>query len=206
MKRVELKADSSVVKGYQAIVPFAVDYSGVETAKAAWWTTDTELAEEGTPGENILEVSVSSRMEPYWKSFKMTKLRAAWQRRKIEKMRNPNCAASQHISSVPAGRTVLKNLWKKHASTFDFCKLSCRDMLKRVQELDDPQQQPVVMIGHAKDFVNDRQFEEFLATLSRRGGVRFVNMSECLHEMLHVCRISSATGMAKVVSSESERP
>jgi hypothetical protein len=79
-------------------------------------------------------------------------------------------------------------------------------MLRRIEELGDPQQQPVIMVGHSKDFANDRQFENFLATLSRRGDVRFVSMSECLHELWCVARISSTARRAKVVSSKSERP
>ncbi len=206
MKRVGLRADSSVVKGYRTDRPFTVDYSGAATARAAWWTTDTELTEEGTPGENVIELSVNSRMEPYWTSFKKTKLQAAWQRRKIEKTWGGGDATGQHLSSVPAGRTVLKNLFKKHASTFDFCKLSCQDMLKRLQGLDDPQQQPVVMIGHSKDFINDHQFEEFLATLSRSRSVRFMSVSESIHEMLSARRISRPTAMAREASRRSERP
>ena len=206
MKRIGLKADSSVVKGFRKTEPFMVDYSHVETGKAAWWTTDTDLAEEGTPGENILELSVSSRMEPYWKNFKMTKLQTALWRRKAERIGGGKDAAGKYITSLPSGRTVLKSLWKKHVSTFDFCKLSCRDMRKRIEELGDPQQQPVIMVGHSKDFANNRQFEEFLATLSRRGGVRFLSISECLHELLRVSRVSSTTRRTEVVSSESERP
>jgi hypothetical protein len=206
MKRIGLRADSSVVKGFRKTEPFVVDYSQVKTGKAAWWTTDTDLAEEGTPGENILELSVSARREPYWKNFKMTKLQTALWRRKAERIGGGKDAAGKYITSLPSGRTVLKNLLKQHVSTFDFCKFSCRDMLKRIEELGDPQQQPVIMAGHSKDFANDSQFEEFLATLSRRGGVRFVSMSECLHEMLYVPHVSSATRRAKVVSSESERP
>jgi hypothetical protein len=184
MKRVGLRADSSVVKGYRTDAPFAVDYSHVGIGKAAWWTTDAELTKEGAPGENVIELSVSSRMEPYWKSFKKTTLRAALRRHKIERAVPRNHFLGNRMSSVPAGRVVLKNLLKKHAGTFDFCKLSCRDMLKRIQELDDRRQQPVVMIGHSKDFVNDRQFEEFLAALSRIRTVRFASMSEILQEAL----------------------
>jgi hypothetical protein len=143
---------------------------------------------------------VSSRMEPYWKSFQIAKLRAAWLRRKIEKGWDGNHAAGRQISSVPTGRAVLKNLWKKHASTFDFCKLSCPDMLKRLQELNDPQQQPVVMIGHAKDFLNDRQFEEFLATLSHRGNVRFMSIPESLHGMLCMLRAPRAATIVDTAS------
>jgi hypothetical protein len=206
MKRIGLRADSSVVKGFRKTEPFAVDYSHVKTGKAAWWTTDTDLAEEGTPGENILELSVSARREPYWKNFKMTKLQTALWRRKAERIGGGRDAAGKYITSLPSGRTVLKRLLRKHVSAFDFCKFSCRDMLERIEELGDPQQQPIVMVGHSKDFANDSQFEAFLATLSHRGGVRFASMSESVQEMLSAPSISSSTKRAKAVSSESERP
>ncbi len=187
MKSIGLRADSSVVKGHRSIVPFAVDYSRVETGKAAWWTTDAELIAEGKPGENIIELSVSSTMEPYWKSFKLAKLRAALRRRQIERACIDGRANGNGngVSSVPSYRAVLRKMLTKHASTFDFCKLSCQDMLERIGGLDHPQQQPVVMIGHAKDFVNDRQFERFLAALSGSASVRFVTMSETIQAMLH---------------------
>lgn len=206
MKKIGLKADSSVIKGFRKTEPFAVDYSHVPPGKAAWWTTDTDLTEEGAPGENILELSVSSRMEPYWKNFKMTKLQTALWRRKAERVGGGKDAAGKYISSLPSGRTVLKSLWRKHVSTFDFGKFSCRDMLQRIEELGEPQQQPVILVGHSKDFANDRPLEEFLTTLSRRGDVRFLSMSECLQEMLRGARISRPPQRAEAVSSEAERP
>jgi hypothetical protein len=186
MKTVGLKADSSVVKGFRIAAPFAVDYSCVKTARAAWWTTDTELTLEGTPGEHILELPVSSRMEPYWRSLRPVKLRAALHRRQAGRPSH-NGHGNDHgngngPSSVPSCRTVLKKMLTQHASTFDFCKLSCRDMLQRIQELDNHQPQPVVMVGHSKDFVNDRHFDEFLAALSRRKTVCFMSMSEIIQD------------------------
>jgi len=85
MKTVGLRADSSVVKGYRTTGSFEVDYSHVKIADTAWWTTDADLVEEGLPGEGVLELSVSSRIEPYWKRFKWTRLRAALHRRQIER-------------------------------------------------------------------------------------------------------------------------
>jgi hypothetical protein len=202
MKRVGLRADSSVVKGYQTTVPFEVDYSRVGIDKAAWWTTDGELAEEGTPGENVVELSVSAGMQPYWKSFKWARLRAALKRWKIERASAGNDSADKPISSVPPGWTVLMTLLKKRASTFDFCKLSCKDMLDRVRELGDYRQQPVVAIGHSKDSLNEYQFDRFLATLSRSKEVRFVSMSEYVHEMLSMPRIPRS---AEIVDTGSDR-
>lgn len=202
MKRVGLRVDSSVVKGYRMTAPFKVDYSRVGIDKAAWWTTDTELTEEGTPGENVIELSVSAKMQPYWKSLKWTKLRAALKRWKVERASAGDNDANEAISSVPSGWAVLTNLLKKRASTFDFCKLSCRDMLDRVREVTEDRQLPVVAIGHSKDFINDRQFDRFLATLSGSKEVRFVSMSEYVHEMLSVPRIP---GSAEIVDAGSNR-
>jgi hypothetical protein len=184
MKRVGLKADSSVVRGYRTTVPFEVDYSHVETIQAVWWTTDTELVVEGKPGENILELPVSSQMEPYWNSFKPAKLRAALRRRQIERASNKGHTNGRGVSSIPSPGAVLKKMLTKHASTFDFCKLSCQNMLERIRGFDDHHQQPVVMIGHSKDFVNDRHFDGFLAAVARSGTVRFASMSEYVQEAL----------------------
>jgi hypothetical protein len=188
MKRAGLRADSSVVKGYRRAEPYAVDYSRVKTDQAVWWTTDTDLTAEGTPGEDIIELAVSSRIEPYWKSFGPTKLRAAMRRRQIERASHNGHANSggNGASSVPSWQTVLRKILTKHASTFDFCKLSCKDMLRRIREINSSGPQPVVMIGHSKDFVNDRHFDNFLAVVSRDRDVRFVGVSEYVHEALSV--------------------
>jgi len=182
MRKVGLRADSSVVKGHCRDVPYAVDYSRVEPNKAAWWTASTEVTREGTPGEGVLELCVSSRMEPYWKSFKPAKLRAALHRRRAERADRDGRANGERrgVNSVPPWRTVLTKMLMRHASTFDFCKLSCKDMLRRIRALDDRRQQPVVMIGHSKDFVNDRQFDKFLGLVSQRGTV----LSESIQALL----------------------
>jgi hypothetical protein len=200
MKTVGLSADSSVVKGYKASVPFQVDYSHVDPGNASWWTTDVELTGEGKPGENILELSVSSRMEPYWKSFKLAKVRATLRRRRIEREAHKSGVEGSVVSSIPSCGTVLRKILTKHASTFDFCKLSCRDMLGRIKELEDCRQSPVVMIGHSKDFVNDRQFDRFLAAASRNGNVRFARMSDHVQNMLRTPR---ASRHIKIVSADS---
>lgn len=184
MKKVGLKADSSVVRGYRAGAPLAVDYSHVETDATAWWTTDSQLTAEGTPGENILELSVSSKMVPYWRSFKPTKLRSVAKMRRIENASCGNHTGTMNVSSLPSCGEVLKRLLKKRSSCFDFCKLSSRDLLNRVREHAESPQQPIVAIGHAKDFVNEDEFDKFLACLGRNESVRCWNMSDYVQEIL----------------------
>ncbi|MBN2594648.1 MAG: hypothetical protein JXA81_14160 [Sedimentisphaerales bacterium] len=193
MKKVGLQADSSVLKGYKTSTPFEVDYSHVETDKTAWWTTDTELTAEGKPGKNIIELSVSSRMQPYWKNFKKTKLRAALKRRRAEIALYGNRTTNKDISSVPDYRTVMKRLLRKYPSTFDFCKLSSKDMLRRIKEHTKYTEQPIVMIGHSKDFVNDCEFDKFLASLCRNDNVSFHSMSDYVRQAFSILDISSSS-------------
>jgi hypothetical protein len=206
MRRVGLRVDSSVVRGYRRIAPFAVDYSCVETDEATWWTTDAEFTEQGRPGENVLELPVSSRMEPYWNNFKPAKIRAALRRRQIERAHRNGRATGDGcgISSVPSYRTILSKLLSRHASSFDFCKLSCKDMLKRIREIDRVRNQPVVMIGHSKDFLNDREFDEFLDALSHGPNVRFVTVSEAVQTLLCVPDVSRSSRTVESGSRESQ--
>lgn len=192
MKKVGLRADSSVVKGYKTSTPFEVDYSQLKTDKAAWWTTDTELTAEGKSGENIVELSVSSRMQPYWKNFKKTKLRAALKRRHAERASHGNHTTDRDINSVPDCHTVLKRLLRNCPSTFDFCKLSSRDMLRRTKEHAKHPEQPIVMIGHSKDFVNDRECDKFLASLYKNENVSFQSMSNYVRQAFNIFGISSS--------------
>jgi hypothetical protein len=184
LKRAGLRADSSVVKEYRTDIPFEVDYSRAVAGKTAWWTTDTELMMEGAPGENVLELAVNSRVEPYWNSFRKAKLRAAWQRLRSERMSRPNHTECRKISSVPGCWTVLRKLLRKHVSAFDFCKLSCRNMVKRMEDHAQDSGQPVVVIGHSKDFVNDQQLDRFLAWLTRNRAVSPVTFSEYIRRRL----------------------
>ncbi len=198
MKKAGLKADSSVVPGFRRTTPFDVDYSKVQTDRSSWWTTETELIAEGAPGENILEVPVACRMVPYWHNFKPVAFRAAMQRRRTEReSRNGQARRNgSRISCTPSGRTFLQRMMAKYASQLDYCKLSCRDMLKRLAELDGPGEHPVVMIGHTKDFLNDRHLSDFLAAVKQRGSVRFVRLAEAVQSASSITCGSSLSGIA----------
>ena len=178
MKKVGLEVDSSVVKGYRYGMPCAVDYSQVHILKGAWWTTATDLTTEGNPGENVLEVPVSAKMEPYWKDFKWPKLRAALKRRALEKKSSADYGKTSGMRSVPNCRTAFGRLFRIRANTSDFCKLSCNDLLKRTTNHLLHDEAPIVLIGHSKDFFNDRHFDRFLAKMRRRNDVQFQSFSE----------------------------
>ncbi len=180
MKKVGIRSDSSVVKGYKSTEPFEVDYSQVDVDKDCWWTTSTEFTMAGEPGENVLELPVSSKLEPYWKNFKFTKLRATLKRRAIENASSGKQGIKTDISSVPKLKTVLRKLFKKHANTFDFCKLSYKDMLDRIRKYDQFSEQTVVLIGHSKDFFNDHNFDTLLKKIRLNSKVCFNTFFECV--------------------------
>lgn len=187
MKALGLKGDSSVVKGYRKAVAATgatlVDYSHVTTDKTVWWTTEDELTAEGEPGEHVLELSVSGEIQPYWKNLKWTTVRAALRRRQSERLGCVDRSEAKKFSSVPSFRGGLKRALTSQAIMFDYCKLSSRDMLRRVQKHARCGGGPLVLIGHTKDFVNDRHFERFLARLGESGHVRFRSMSEVIRDM-----------------------
>jgi hypothetical protein len=201
MKAAGLRADSSVVKRYKKSTPFEVDYSHVETDKTAWWTTDTDLTTEGYPGEGVFELSVSSKMEPYWRSLTKTKLRSVLRYWHIEHRSKGGRVASRSVSCLPSCAEVLRRMLKKRPSLFDFCTLSSKGMLRRIAEHREGAESPVVILGHSKDFVNDREFNRFLAVLRRDETVRFQGMSEYVQQSVSVVGASESHETGCVSSS-----
>lgn len=63
-------------------------------------------------------------------------------------------------------------------------------MLKRLREHAAYPQQPVVVIGHSKDFVNEHEFDRFLAGLARDDSIHCWNMSDYVREALR--RVAAA--------------
>ena len=73
--------------------------------------------------------------------------------------------------------TVLKRLCSSQPLKYDFCKLSAKDMIRGLrrairedQLTEDAFGTPVVMLGHSKDFWNDRNFEMFLHFITKEHG------------------------------------
>jgi hypothetical protein len=186
MKRVGLFLDSSVVKGYRRCRPWSVDYSQVNIPKPCWWTTAEHLTAEGDPGANILELPVSSQQQPYWKNFHPTKLRATLRRRRRQAACSGAAGTARNLTSVPTFRTVLGSLFRPNCSTFDYCKMTGKDMWRRIDKLRDTGG-PVVLIGHAKDFFDAGHLQRFLAAASQDAALRFSTFSEYLQSCLTAC-------------------
>ncbi|MDY0168401.1 MAG: hypothetical protein RBS80_17765 [Thermoguttaceae bacterium] len=167
MRSAGIVADSSVVPGYWSESPWRVDYRRAPADQSYWWSSADDVASVGALGTHILELPVFSRNGRYWNTFKWARLRPALKRARLEQ-RDAHSRVKGAARSTPSPMSVLRKLISTRAITVDFCKLSAADMLHAVGAAVDAVQRsagstvPLVMIGHSKDFWNDRHFESFL--------------------------------------------
>jgi len=169
MKKVGLVADSSVVRGMRQTDPVPTDYRKAKSAVGYWWTDTDDISQSGPVGEQIIEFPVYSALKPYICNFKWTKLRATLKRRQTEKADTNGHGMVEARQSTESLENVLKKLMSLHPMKYDFCKLSARDMIRGLRAARQADQSmgnglgtPVVMLGHSKDFWNDRNLETFL--------------------------------------------
>ena len=65
-------------------------------------------------------------------------------------------------------------------------------MLKRVKEHAKHLEQPMVAIGHSKDFINDQEFERFLSALGADERVSCSTFSEYIQKAMSRSHIPNA--------------
>lgn len=174
MKEVGLWADSSVVSGLYEKAPVPTDYRQAPSATGCWWTSADDIGRAGPAGEHIVEFPVCSKMKPYLCNFKWSKLRASLQRRRIEKDNLHGHGMMEARKSRDSLGTLLRKLATRQPLKYDFCKLSAQDMIHRLRQIARADQgegagdRAVVMLGHSKDFWNDRHLDTFLRFVKER--------------------------------------
>ena len=72
---------------------------------------------------------------------------------------------------------------------FDFCKLSDFTMTKYLKKaikrkFNDKKSIPIVMIGHTKDFWNDKSFNKFLNIAKKNKNIKFSTFTDIGKEIL----------------------
>ena len=203
MREAGLIVDSSVVKGLHLKHPRTLDYRNAPAGHGYWWTTGEDLAQRGDEASGVIEMPVHSRMRPYFWNFKWTKLRTTLKRRRIENDGSHRSLPAEE-RSTPRLATVLKGLFSYHAMNTDFCKLSSSDMWDSVQRVmsgpkDEDQVVPLVMIGHCKDFWNDKHLDAFLDRVKScpRFGkdVTFGSMSSALRQIQESREVKTTAGL-----------
>ncbi|ERP31407.1 hypothetical protein [Chitinivibrio alkaliphilus] len=187
MKQLGILLDSSVVKGLKIDSPWKLDYTDAYKNYGYWWSKEDSLTEQGNAGEGILELPVFSEMKPYFLNFLPQKLMATLKRRKIEKS-DPHRSINRK-ASTPSSSTVLQKLFSPHPHNLDFCKLSAGEMYRTVLNIVNNNKNsdivPIVLIGHNKDFWNDRQLSRFLHKIAKHPDVRFSTFSNIQKEILN---------------------
>jgi hypothetical protein len=187
LKRVGLVADSSVVGGLYATAPVPTDYRNIPSSAGYWWTSNHDISRSGPKGENIIEFPIYSRLQPYLFNFKWTKLSATLKRGAVEKANIQGHGMMNARKSTESLGGIIKRLWTQQPLKFDFCKLSARDMIRWLERLingdrmvDDRLGTIVVMLGHSKDFWNDKNFELFLKHIQKEHSdrIRFCTFAE----------------------------
>lgn len=193
MKRVGLVADSSVIRGLYETTPVPTDYRQAKSSTGFWWTSAEDLSQSGPTGEHIMEFPVWSRFRPYVCNLKWTKLYATLKRRYVEKGNTHGHGMMEARQSTESLGKALKKLGTLQPLKYDFCKLSAGDMIRGLQGLvtsdrveRDDFGTPVVMLGHSKDFWNDRNLEVFLKFIKREcdGRVCFSTLGESTKRIL----------------------
>lgn len=174
LKRTGLVADSSVIKGLHETTPVPTDYRQAKSETGYWWTSEDDISQSGPTGENIIEFPVYSRFRPYVCNFKLTKLRVTLKRRNMEKNDMNGHGMMQGRQSIESPGQMVKKIGTMQPLKYDFCKLSATDMIRGLRRSisDDrtaggDSDTPVVMLGHSKDFWNDRNLERFLLFIKK---------------------------------------
>jgi len=187
LKKVGLRADSSVVSGLYEASPVPTDYRDAPSSAGYWWTNAENISQAGRKGEHIIEFPIYSRMQTYLCNLKWTKVHASLKRSSVERANIGGHGMMQARNSSRPLKQILKELGTVYPFKYDFCKLSANNMIRWLKRLirDDQIRRaeigtPVVMLGHSKDFWNDRNLTRFLAYAkrARNAEVRFSTLAE----------------------------
>ena len=177
MKKVGILADTSVFEGGYVNNRAYYDFRDVVKNYGYWWTKEDNICQRGEKGKNIIEIPIYSLSRPLISNFKWTMLRVMLRISKEDKKSNNQAKQEKSINY----KKILKNLFKNYPLKWDFCKLSYKDMYKFLTEAvkkeclsNEKLEIPLVMIGHSKDFFNDKNFEKFLNEVDESISKKFV--------------------------------
>ena len=213
MKAVGLLIDSSVVQGLYVQSPqWRCDFRAAVSSYGYWWTTADDVCRSGPEGEQILELPVYSRMQPYITNFRWLQFRKVLRCQKLQ---------SSH-SGVIHGNTeklteALSKLTSIQPVTVDFCVLSARSMVRAVEKImatngysdnETDKTVPVVLIGHSKDFWNDKHLNSVLSTMrswsKSKGGIRFSTFSNVAETVTRTSEKHALVNKKRFINSETE--
>ncbi len=169
LKKAGMAADSSVICGLYETGPAPTDYRQAPGNAGYWWTRAEEISQIGPEGKYIIEFPVHSRQKSYLCNLKWTKLHTTLKRRFHEQSNTHGYGMMQARRSTESLTQILRRLATRQPLKYDLCKLSARDMIGELRRLLKTEATehtdvgtPIVMLGHSKDYGNDRNLAAFL--------------------------------------------
>jgi hypothetical protein len=132
----------------------------------------------------MIEFPVYSRMKPEYKKLSINRINS-----KFFSSERPVSKITRGVSKMALPKTpwgMIIYLLKKKPIKFDYCHMTSREMLlfldAAVEETEN-KKYPLTMIGHSKEFFNDKHFIKFLDTVLDNGKTRFKTMGETINEI-----------------------
>lgn len=171
LKRLGIRIDSSGVKGaMMRSDKHSYDYRRMHARTGPWWTGPDSIDRVGPAGRHLMEMPIYSKhmlpIDP----------------RKFLMLRRGTRLAARHTSgSTSSGRLDLNAIYYAMVSDvkWDFCKMDARSMwdLYREAGRGAGPDASAVMIGHTKEYANDREFDLFLGKVAKEGS-RFFTFTD----------------------------
>ena len=174
-----IKADSSVVKGlYRKGKRINLDYRDAPNDRG-YWSVNDNVCKPEKEGK-IIEFPIYSRMKPEYKKLSINRIK-----RKFLSPLQHLTSKSQALSNMNLPKTpwgMIKYLVSKSPVKYDFCHMTSQEMLKYLydakKEKGKSNNYPLTMIGHSKEFFNDKHFISFLDVAISDKQVKFMSMGE----------------------------
>ena len=100
--------------------------------------------------------------------------------------------SEDHKNISKEDRSLLKKCLQHHPKKMDFCKLSYSELIHLFQKIakktmNEEKLIPIIMIGHSKDFFDEKPLDRFLSFLCKKykGKIQFSTLSEVVNNIIN---------------------
>jgi hypothetical protein len=184
--------DSSVVKGLRS-ASRGFDYSQAPSAKGPWRVSD-DVARQDTSGA-IWEFPIYSVMGRRINQLTFSRLRAKFSRN-VPKDKQKEMIAQLDLRPRHPFK-LLQFLWQPIPIKLDFHNVSTASLLNWIRAAPAPaggQPDVLVLIGHTKEHLDDRRFEQLLAAIANEPDLKILSFDRLarmvLEERNDLCKIT----------------
>lgn len=181
LQSLGIQSDSSVVKGlYRQGKATNVDYRRAPHNSGFWRVNENvcRAEEKGT----VVEFPIYSIIKPEYKKLTFNRIK-----RKFFSFGHPVTAICGRFSEIALPTTpwgIIKHFFQKSPIKFDFCHMTSKEMLSFLSDSEKESKlksnYPLTMIGHSKEFFNDKEFACFLDKVISAGHFEFRTMGQTL--------------------------